>query len=406
MRQRSLSLVAKGCLIVEAGKRQGTEGGRCPPRRVRADRGPPRAGVSRDTRYELLPHGRRRSLHATAVMKGPVTSQLTNVVRRVVEALDSDAVPTAQTCRRFADAAETAAHTYRDTDIGNSHPIEEASTKFHEEGNGQLARSASTPSQRPGFRRSAAEEAMAVRRLTTDVPFTGDMRVEAEISDTEVRKMGSDDGELNIYKPDAGEVFDGFEDYITPAPGALTNREVAAFRVGEFLGFGRIPPTAHHTGPGPDLSGDGWSDGPGMIQQFVDSQTSRDVGDYLVVQQHQVAVIDYIIGVVDRHPGNWRTIDHGDHFEIVTIDHGRSFPSHPPPLAIEFGSDFIRAHKGHGLDQSVLDAAHAIDIDDFRGALTNAGLDLQAVDGAVTRLEKIRELDLIPADALTPMRFY
>ncbi len=120
----------------------------------------------------------------------------------------------------------------------------------------------------------------------------------------------------------------------------------------------------------------------------------------------EVAVIDYIIGVVDRHPGNWRTIDHGDHFEIVAIDHGRSFPSHPPPLAIEFGSDFIRAHKGHGLDQSVLDAAHAIDIDDFRGALTNAGLDLQAVDGAVTRLEKIRELDLIPADALTPMRFY
>ncbi|MGY2093658.1 hypothetical protein, partial [Nocardia gipuzkoensis] len=68
--------------------------------------------------------------------------------------------------------------------------------------------SAPTPSRDRNYRPSDTESAMAARRLTTDVEFTGDMRGAVARSSTEVRKMRSEDDELNIYKPIHGEKFD------------------------------------------------------------------------------------------------------------------------------------------------------------------------------------------------------
>ncbi|MGY2093655.1 hypothetical protein ACW9HO_39480, partial [Nocardia gipuzkoensis] len=200
--------------------------------------------------------------------------------------------------------------------------------------------------------------------------------------------------ELNIYKPIHGEKFDAGLPFFHK-PGSLTSREIAAYRVDEILGFGRIPPTARTDGV---IGPDGRPSGPGMVQQFVDSTPSRPVDAYPRVQQQQVAVLDYVIGSMDRHPGNYRTVDHGDHLDIVAIDHGRSFPMSTRPLEIDIDSDFVAAHKGQQLEPEVLDAVRNVDTDRLRSALGDAGLHPNTIDGALARLEKIRELGHIPAD--------
>jgi hypothetical protein len=69
-----------------------------------------------------------------------------------------------------------------------------------------------------------------------------------------------------------------------------------------------------------------------MIRQFVDSTADvANVGACPRVQRQQVAFLDYIIGALDRHRRNYRTVDRGTHLVLVAIDHGLSFPmaAHP-----------------------------------------------------------------------------
>ncbi|MGW1740940.1 hypothetical protein ACWCPQ_19275 [Nocardia sp. NPDC001965] len=253
--------------------------------------------------------------------------------------------------------------------------------------------------QRPQRRydRSEAERALEARRMTAEAEIADPhMREVISRSSSEVRKMATDTGGPVIYKPDSGERYVYWLDF-EYRRGSMNAREIAAFRVSELLGFGRVPTTVR-TG-GDDIVGpDGERSGPGMIQEFIESTRNRPVEAYPLAQQHQVAVLDYIIGAMDRHPGNWRTVDRGEYLDIVAIDHGRSFPENPDALNVELDSDFLHVHKGEPLETGVLDAVRAVEIDRLRAALEDAGLSRGAVDGAVTRLEKIRELGHIPAN--------
>ncbi|MEU7632502.1 hypothetical protein AB0C34_21330 [Nocardia sp. NPDC049220] len=290
--------------------------------------------------------------------------------------------------RRTGNTASGAARTFREVDERSS-PLLDEPRRMRQPHPMQVARSRTWD-----YRPSEAESAMSARRLTDDVEFSGAMGDLVARSSTEVRKMRSDDGELNIYKPIHGEKYDAGLPFIH-APGALTSREIAAYRVDELLGFGRVPPTARTDGV---IGADGRPFGPGMIQQFVDSEPSRAIGAYPRVQQQQVAVLDYVIGALDRHPGNYRTVDRGDHLDVVAIDHGRSFPLSQRPLEIPIDSDFVAAQKGELLEGDVLRAVRGVEMDRFRAALGDAGLHPNAIDGAVARLEKIRELQRIPGD--------
>ncbi|MEU4836973.1 hypothetical protein [Nocardia testacea] len=102
---------------------------------------------------------------------------------------------------------------------------------------------------------------------------------------------------------------------------------------------------------------------------------------------------------MDRRPRNYRTVDRGDHLDIVAIDHGQSFPEAPKPLEIEIGSDFVTEHRGRQLEPDVLDALRNADADRLRAALEDAGnIHPNAIQGALERFEKVRELGRIPAD--------
>ncbi|MEU4311889.1 hypothetical protein [Nocardia sp. NPDC024068] len=324
-------------------------------------------------------------------MRDSVTPVLINIVRRLTRTLDLGTRSVSNTYHRTSSTATDGAQVLDNANArGAQHLLEETRTVRQSH-----PMQVPTPTRNPNYRPSNTEAAMAARRLTTDVGFTGDMRAAVARSSTEVRKMRSTDGELNIYKPIHGEKYDAGLPF-THAPGSLTSREIAAYRVDEILGFGRIPPTARTDGV---IGPNGRPTGPGMIQQFVDSTPSGPVTAYPKIQQQQVAVLDYIIGSMDRHPGNYRTVDRGDHLDLVAIDHGRSFPMALKPLEIEIDSDFVTAHKGRQLDPEVLDALRNADTDRLRAALEDAGnIHPNAIDGALARLEKVRELGHIPAD--------
>ncbi|MEU1982326.1 hypothetical protein [Nocardia sp. NPDC019395] len=249
----------------------------------------------------------------------------------------------------------------------------------------------------PIYRPSHAEAAMAARRMVDEVKFTGDMAFDVLAANGVVRKMRSEDGELSVYKPTRGERLENMEWYYATR-GAQTSREIAAYRLSEILGFGRIPPTARTRG----VPGDDKRTGPGMIQQFVESKAARDdTRDYPLVQRQQMAILDYIMGAEDRNWANFRSVERGYDVDIVALDHGRCFPITDQPLEAKVRSPFVigQVTGDSPLDPEVLAAVRDIDTYRLIAAWTDAGLEPKAIDGALARLVKVQELGDIPKDA-------
>jgi len=115
---------------------------------------------------------------------------------------------------------------------------------------------------------------------------------------------------LAIYKPSRGER--PLWDFPT---GTLANREVAAYRVSQALGWPNIPPTILREGP----------EGLGMVQLFVelvDAQHFFTLRDAHPAEMQRIAVFDAIINNTDRKGGH---VLLGENGAIWCIDHGVTF---------------------------------------------------------------------------------
>lgn len=115
---------------------------------------------------------------------------------------------------------------------------------------------------------------------------------------------------LAIYKPSRGER--PLWDFPT---GTLANREVAAYRVSQALGWPNIPPTILREGP----------EGLGMVQLFVelvDGQHFFTLRDAHRAEMQRIAVFDAIINNTDRKGGH---VLLGENGAIWCIDHGVTF---------------------------------------------------------------------------------
>jgi len=115
---------------------------------------------------------------------------------------------------------------------------------------------------------------------------------------------------LAIYKPSRGER--PLWDFPT---GTLANREVAAYRVSQALGWPHIPPTILREGP----------EGIGMVQLFVelvDGQHFFTLRDAHRAEMQRIAVFDAIINNTDRKGGH---VLLGENGAIWCIDHGVTF---------------------------------------------------------------------------------
>lgn len=154
------------------------------------------------------------------------------------------------------------------------------------------------------------------------------------------------EGVRYVYKPIAGErpLWD-FPD------GTLANREVAAFRVSQLLGWHLVPPTSLVDGP----------EGPGSLQLWVDAEihdvdlfapeevpdrwfsilTGIDEEGKQIVLAHsahpmlaQLAVFDVIINNADRKAGHILTPTNG---AVIGIDHGVTFHEEPKLRTVLWG---------------------------------------------------------------------
>lgn len=120
-----------------------------------------------------------------------------------------------------------------------------------------------------------------------------------------------------VYKPRRGErpLWDF-------PPGTLYRREVAAFEVSAFLGWGLVPPTVLREGPL----------GVGSVQQFVvhDPQEhyfSLIEDERLHPRLAQLATFDLLINNADRKGGHVLRVPDAD--RLVGIDHGLTFHIEP-----------------------------------------------------------------------------
>jgi hypothetical protein len=189
------------------------------------------------------------------------------------------------------------------------------------------------------------------------------------------------DGTRGVYKPIAGEDASLRQGI----PDGLANREVAASRMDEAFGFGRVPTTTIADG----------AHGPGSIQQWSESTPPLPHNEYPRIQQEQMAVSDYVTGNTDRHLGNYLTDPNGN---IVAIDHGYSFPESPDP---RFGirSDFVDKNLNTPLSDEVMANVRAVDPAQVRDMLAATGLRAPAVDGVIARLTEVQTHGMITGEA-------
>ncbi|MBB4906428.1 WXG100-like domain-containing protein [Actinophytocola algeriensis] len=188
-----------------------------------------------------------------------------------------------------------------------------------------------------------------------------------------VLRADLDDGRRGVYKAEAD----------TSAHQVAA--EVAAYRLSELVGFGLVPTTTAVEGPG---------EGPGSLQRFAENSTEgRQTSEYSMLETQRMAVLDYVVGNLDRNMGNYLT---GPDGELIAIDHGLAFPEHAFDGIM---SDFVRDHLGARLDPEVASAVAAVTTAELRTMLLGTGLSPAAVDGAVARLAEIREHGAITGEA-------
>jgi hypothetical protein len=116
-----------------------------------------------------------------------------------------------------------------------------------------------------------------------------------------------------IYKPRAGER--PLWDFPT---GTLSQRELAAYLMSEWLRWSIVPPTVWRDGPY----------GPGTVQHWVDVDESVDLVELVRSDRadlRQIAVFDVVVNNADRKGGHLLPTASG---HIFGIDHGVTFSVH------------------------------------------------------------------------------
>jgi hypothetical protein len=174
-----------------------------------------------------------------------------------------------------------------------------------------------------------------------------------------------------IFKP-----IDGERDWGQYKKGTLFQREIAASRLSDELGFHIVPPTIETTMNGQKGSLQLWVENASTATATHD-QTRMDPA-----RRELMTVFDYLISNTDRHGGNWLVRDHGQSQEPVAIDHGLSFPSNSAVGALPPHLQNLRPETRALLAKS--------SPEHIARALVKTGLDGSAVTGAINRLEQVR----------------
>ena len=174
-----------------------------------------------------------------------------------------------------------------------------------------------------------------------------------------------------VYKPREGEMpLWDFPD------GTLCQREVAAFRLAEALGWPNVPPTVLRDGP----------HGEGSVQFFVETAGGEHyftLRDRFPSELRRVAAFDVVAGNGDRKSGHCLL---GADERIWVIDHGLCFASDPLLRTV------IWEFAGEALGEDVADDVRRVAEDLRRGPLREELLELleeDEVDAPADRAEAL-----------------
>lgn len=185
-----------------------------------------------------------------------------------------------------------------------------------------------------------------------------------------------DDAQLQaVYKPHRGErpLWD--------FPAGLYQREVAAYRLAEALGWPLVPETIIRP-EGPF--------GEGSLQRFVDADFEHHYFTLLEDERHyaalkSIAVFDLVANNADRKGGHC-LLDREDH--IWAIDHGLCFNTEPKLRTVmwDFGGDAIPSPLVADLRRLAAAPPDAL------GGL----LDPEEIDAICRRAERVASLAVFP----------
>ena len=168
-----------------------------------------------------------------------------------------------------------------------------------------------------------------------------------------------------VYKPREGEIplWDFPE-------GTLCQREVAAFRLADALGWPNVPPTLLRDGP----------HGEGSVQLFVDHDPAQHyfrLREGRADELRAVAAFDVLAGNGDRKAGHCLE---GTDGRLWVVDHGLCFSEHPLLRTViwEFAGEQIPAPLLARIERIEADLRSGTLRDRLRGLLSDAEIDRTA----------------------------
>ncbi|MEU7764907.1 alpha/beta hydrolase [Nocardia sp. NPDC049190] len=255
--------------------------------------------------------------------------------------------------------------------------------EIHEVGQAAVGMAVPPADARPpaGYELGAAE--LAALEEVVDVAPLNDLG--------DVFRVEFGDGSVWVYRTEMDP--EEAEDIGVPRSGLLV-REVAMSALDQVFGAGLVPESRFWRGPY----------GLGTLTTFVPHEPGLPVRGYSKAHRHWAAVLDYIGGNIDRNPSNWGTLPTAGETgtqRVLLFDNTSTLPEDPNSfmfadedergaLVGRIRSPFVLDAFDERLDATVLARVRAFESGRLRTLLQTLGVEPEAIDDAVRRLEEIQ----------------
>lgn len=210
---------------------------------------------------------------------------------------------------------------------------------------------------------------LAVEPITKIEPVLGD-------NCNQVYRVELADGRLGYCKPERGEARD-----LRPGdvpPGTEWQREIFACEFDRAVGYNLVPDTVPRYELDSPLAGNA------SLQEAA-PYDGKAYEAYSDLDRQRMAVLDYVLGNLDRHDNNYKSQSDG---RPAAIDNGLTLP--------EMDTGTLRSHWitdsiGKPLDPEVTKPLRTLDVTAMTNEITFHGIAPAAAEGFKARLEEVRQ---------------
>ena len=299
-----------------------------------------------------------------------------------------------------ADAHAAKAQKYNDKlpagdKIDQNHPLVRAAIKAVDDGRRPVAPVTPSPpiSVSPDALKRESELSSTPAKNIGEVPGGGGIggRMGGDHV-SQIFMVTTADGKKHVFKPVNGER--GFFGVSDEPKGTDARREVAAYEMAKVVGMtDLVPVTVMRDQPKiKTANGDHEVSGPGSAQDFCpDCRKGGQSSNRWDGKEdaERCAAFDYVMGIADRHAGNW-LIDHNglDTGRIHLIDHGWSLPD-KPGVSIDSRGFFGYARSEHTPISENTRKAWSGKWDLIANGLQKAGIGPKAIARCKTRYNNL-----------------